>query len=50
VALVVNLAVYVAAAYLVPQSEAERTRVDGLFATLRDRSKAGTGAAAMQGA
>ena len=40
VALVVNLAVYVAAAYLVPQTEQERARVDGLFATLDERRRA----------
>lgn len=39
VALVVNLAVYIAAAYLVPQSEAERARVDGLFATLDEQRR-----------
>lgn len=40
VALVVNLAIYVAAAYLVPQTEQERARVDGLFATLDERRRA----------
>jgi SSS family solute:Na+ symporter len=48
VALVVNLAVYVAAAYLVPQSAAERARVDGLFATLDERNPATAGNAAAQ--
>jgi SSS family solute:Na+ symporter len=37
VALVVNLAVYVGVAYLVPQSEAERARVEGLFRMLDER-------------
>ncbi|MGO4684747.1 hypothetical protein [Hyphomicrobium sp. 2TAF46] len=31
VALVVNLTIYVAAAYVVPQTREERSRVDGLF-------------------
>lgn len=48
VALAVNLAVYVAAAYLVPQSAEERARVDRLFGTVRDRSRAGAGAAVSQ--
>lgn len=48
VALVVNLTVYVAAAYLMPQSAAERARVDGLFATLDERSRTTPGNAAVQ--
>ena len=46
VALVVNLAVYVAAAFFVPQSQADRARVDGLFATLDDERRALPAAAA----
>lgn len=37
IALVVNLAIYVAAAYLLPQSQAERERIDGLFAMVDER-------------
>jgi SSS family solute:Na+ symporter len=37
VALVVNLAVYVGLAYLIPRSEAERARVEGLFRMLDER-------------
>lgn len=39
VALVVNLAIYVAAAYLVPVSRDEQNRVDDLFASVRDRGR-----------
>ncbi len=37
VALVVNLAIYVASAYLLPQSAGERRRVDELFAMVESR-------------
>lgn len=39
VALVVNLAIYVTLAYLVPQPAAERERVDGLFDMVRERRR-----------
>jgi SSS family solute:Na+ symporter len=48
VALVVNLAIYVAAAYLVPQTDEERARVDSLFATIDERSRATSGGAVSQ--
>lgn len=37
VALVVNLAIYIACAYLLPQTEQERRRVDDLFALVEER-------------
>ena len=40
VALVVNLAIYVAAAYLIPQSREERQRVEELFELIEKRSSA----------
>lgn len=48
VALVVNFAVYVAAAYLMPQSEQERARVDALFATVDKRGRKASGEVAAQ--
>lgn len=39
VAMVFNLAVYIAAAYLVPQSDADQARVDALFATVDERGR-----------
>lgn len=41
VGLLVNLALYVAAAYCVPQTEAERRRVEELFALVTERRAAG---------
>jgi solute:Na+ symporter, SSS family len=41
-ALAVNLSIYVAAAFLIPQSEAERARVDTLFAAIGEDAPAGT--------
>jgi len=43
VALAVNLAIYVAAAYLLPQSREERQRVEELFALVEQRSSASGG-------
>ena len=40
IALAANLAIYVAAAYLIPQTDAERERVDALFARIEDVSPA----------
>jgi hypothetical protein len=40
IGLAVNLAIYVAAAFLLPQSAAERRRVDDLFAHLGERRSA----------
>jgi SSS family solute:Na+ symporter len=37
VALVVNLAIYVGFAYLIPQSDTDRKRVDGLFDLIEER-------------
>jgi len=41
VALAVNLAIYVAAAYLLPQSRAEKQRIDELFALVGERRPSG---------
>ena len=43
VGLVVNLAIYVAAAYLLPQSREERQRVEELFALVERRRSAALG-------
>ena len=40
IALAANLAIYVAAAYLIPQTDEERARVDALFARIEDTSPA----------
>jgi len=37
IGLVINLAIYVAAAYLFPQSQAERQRIEGLFGLVEQR-------------
>ena len=41
VALAVNLAIYVAAAYLLPQSREEKQRVEELFALVEERRPSG---------
>ncbi|HRN89522.1 sodium:solute symporter family protein [Hyphomicrobium sp.] len=38
IALAANLAIYVAAAYLIPQTDEERARVDGLFSRIVDKA------------